>query len=63
MSTAEARALARVGLANYYAGALVMPYRRFLDAAEAQDLSQIQALLPEVQQKIQAFQQAATVSP
>jgi len=35
LSTAEARSLARVGLANYYAGALVMPYRRFLDAAEA----------------------------
>lgn len=26
---------ARTGLANYFAGALVMPYRQFLDAAEA----------------------------
>jgi XRE family transcriptional regulator, fatty acid utilization regulator len=33
LSTPEARSLARVGLANYYAGALVMPYRRFLDAS------------------------------
>lgn len=35
LSTSEARSLARVGLANYYAGALVMPYRRFLEAAGA----------------------------
>ena len=33
LSTPEARSLARVGLANYYAGALIMPYQRFLDAA------------------------------
>jgi predicted transcriptional regulator/plasmid maintenance system antidote protein VapI len=32
---AEAQALLRVGLANYYAGALIMPYRAFLAAAEA----------------------------
>ena len=31
----EARALARIALANYVAGALLMPYRTFLDAAEA----------------------------
>lgn len=31
----EAQALLRVGLANYYAGALIMPYRAFLAAAEA----------------------------
>ena len=31
----EAQALLRVGLANYYAGALMMPYRAFLAAAEA----------------------------
>lgn len=30
----EARALARIGLAAYFAGALVLPYRRFLGAAE-----------------------------
>lgn len=30
----EARALARIGLAHYFAAALVLPYRRFLDAAE-----------------------------
>lgn len=31
----EARGLARVGLANYFAGAVVLPYGRFLAAAEA----------------------------
>ncbi len=31
----EARALARIGLANYFAGALVLPYGPFLSAAEA----------------------------
>jgi len=31
----EPRALARIGLASYFAGALVLPYRRFLAAAEA----------------------------
>lgn len=30
----EARRLARIGLANYFAGALVLPYQRFLDSAE-----------------------------
>lgn len=30
----EARRLARIGLANYFAGALVLPYRHFLDSAE-----------------------------
>lgn len=34
-SSDEARALARIGLANYFAGALVMPYRLFLEAAES----------------------------
>jgi hypothetical protein len=33
-SSDEARALARIGLANYFAGALILPYGRFLDAAE-----------------------------
>lgn len=33
-ASAEARALARIGLAAYFAGALVLPYRRFLAAAE-----------------------------
>ncbi|OBK29275.1 Cro/Cl family transcriptional regulator [Mycobacterium asiaticum] len=31
--TAEAREVARIGLANYFAGALLLPYRRFLQAA------------------------------
>ncbi|MGV6873365.1 short-chain fatty acyl-CoA regulator family protein [Pseudochelatococcus sp. B33] len=31
----EARRLARIGLANYFAGALILPYRIFLEAAEA----------------------------
>lgn len=30
----EARAIARIGLANYFAGAALMPYTRFLAAAE-----------------------------
>lgn len=33
-SNQSARALAQVGLASYFAGALVLPYRRFLGAAE-----------------------------
>lgn len=33
---AEASALARIGLANYFAGALILPYGAFLRAAEAQ---------------------------
>ncbi|MFQ6327813.1 short-chain fatty acyl-CoA regulator family protein [Nocardia sp. CWNU-33] len=32
--TGESRALARIGLANYFAGALVLPYGRFLRSAE-----------------------------
>ncbi|RWR30844.1 XRE family transcriptional regulator [Sinirhodobacter populi] len=32
--SAEGRALLRIGLANYFAGALILPYHRFLDAAE-----------------------------
>jgi predicted transcriptional regulator/transcriptional regulator with XRE-family HTH domain len=31
----EARGVARIGLANYFAGALLLPYRIFLDAAES----------------------------
>jgi predicted transcriptional regulator/plasmid maintenance system antidote protein VapI len=31
---AEARALARIGFANHFAGALLLPFRRFLAAAE-----------------------------
>ncbi|ABC23116.1 transcriptional regulator, XRE family [Rhodospirillum rubrum ATCC 11170] len=34
LASAEARALARIGLANYYAGALILPYGEFLSAAE-----------------------------
>ncbi|HEY9028806.1 MAG TPA: ImmA/IrrE family metallo-endopeptidase, partial [Burkholderiaceae bacterium] len=34
-ASAESRALARIGLASYFAGALVLPYGRFLAAAEA----------------------------
>ncbi|VDC25113.1 short-chain fatty acyl-CoA regulator family protein [Pseudogemmobacter humi] len=30
----EAQSLLKIGLANYFAGALIMPYRRFLSAAE-----------------------------
>jgi predicted transcriptional regulator/transcriptional regulator with XRE-family HTH domain len=30
----ETRSLARIGLANYFAGALLMPYRKFLSAAK-----------------------------
>ena len=33
--TREATALARVGLANYFAGALMMPYTRFLEEARS----------------------------
>jgi predicted transcriptional regulator/transcriptional regulator with XRE-family HTH domain len=36
LSSEEARSLARIGLANYFAGALIMPYGVFLAAAEAQ---------------------------
>ena len=31
--TEEARAIAKIGLANYFAGAALLPYRAFLDAA------------------------------
>lgn len=34
-SGTESRALARIGLASYFAGALVLPYNQFLAAAEA----------------------------
>lgn len=34
LTSDEARSLARIGLANYYAGALVLPYGAFLTAAE-----------------------------
>ncbi|PWR18247.1 helix-turn-helix domain-containing protein [Zavarzinia compransoris] len=33
--TEDARRLYRIGLANHFAGALMMPYGRFIDAAEA----------------------------
>ena len=33
-SSDEARALARIGLASYFAGALLMPYGLFREAAE-----------------------------
>ena len=32
----EARAIAKIGLANYFAGAALMPYTRFLEAAQAE---------------------------
>lgn len=35
LTSESARALARVALSNYFAGALLMPYRRFLATAEA----------------------------
>jgi len=35
LSSDEARRLARLGLANYFAGAVMMPYGRFLEAARA----------------------------
>jgi predicted transcriptional regulator/transcriptional regulator with XRE-family HTH domain len=35
LTSDEARQLARIGLANYFAGALLLPYRDFLAAAEA----------------------------
>lgn len=35
LSSDQARALARIGLANYFAGALLLPYTDFLRAAEA----------------------------
>ncbi|MDR3351723.1 MAG: short-chain fatty acyl-CoA regulator family protein [Zoogloeaceae bacterium] len=34
LSSEEARQLLRIGLANYFAGALILPYRPFLAAAE-----------------------------
>ena len=36
LSSPQARQLARIGLANYFAGALLMPYKAFLHAAEAE---------------------------
>ena len=33
--SADARGVARIGLANYFAGALLLPYRTFLHAAES----------------------------
>ncbi|MDP2768434.1 MAG: short-chain fatty acyl-CoA regulator family protein [Giesbergeria sp.] len=36
LSSQQARQLARIGLANYFAGALLMPYKAFLQAAEAE---------------------------
>ena len=34
LSSRETEALVRIGLSNYFAGALVLPYRQFLDSAE-----------------------------
>jgi predicted transcriptional regulator/transcriptional regulator with XRE-family HTH domain len=36
LTSAESRALARVALANYFASAVLMPYRPFLEAARAE---------------------------
>ena len=35
LSGEEARRLARIGLASYFAGALILPYRQFLEQAES----------------------------
>jgi predicted transcriptional regulator/transcriptional regulator with XRE-family HTH domain len=42
----QANAVCRVGLANYFAGALLMPYREFLDAArlERYDIERLQVI-------------------
>jgi predicted transcriptional regulator/transcriptional regulator with XRE-family HTH domain len=44
LSSDEARGLARIALGNYFAGALMMPYGRFVDQAEAvrYDLQKLQ---------------------
>ncbi|MBV1838484.1 short-chain fatty acyl-CoA regulator family protein [Acetobacter estunensis] len=44
LSTEDARDLARVGMSNYFAGALLLPYRRFRDATRFRrhDLDQLQ---------------------
>ncbi|WP_207456029.1 short-chain fatty acyl-CoA regulator family protein [Azospirillum sp. SYSU D00513] len=44
-SSEDARSICRVGLANYFAGALVMPYRAFLAEARAlrHDVEQLQS--------------------
>jgi predicted transcriptional regulator/transcriptional regulator with XRE-family HTH domain len=44
LSTEEAQGLARIGLANYFAGALMMPYRQFHEAAQLlrHDLQRLQ---------------------
>ncbi|HTR17713.1 MAG TPA: short-chain fatty acyl-CoA regulator family protein [Acetobacteraceae bacterium] len=46
LGTEAAAGLARVGLANYFAGALVLPYRRFLHAAQAvrHDIERLQGM-------------------
>jgi predicted transcriptional regulator len=36
LTTPESRALARVAMANYFAAALLMPYKEFFDAAKAE---------------------------
>ncbi len=36
LTNADSRALCRVALANYFAGAVLMPYQEFLDAARAE---------------------------
>jgi predicted transcriptional regulator/DNA-binding XRE family transcriptional regulator len=36
VTSEESRGLATIALANYFAGAVLMPYRRFLDAARAE---------------------------
>ena len=44
LSTPQSAAVCRVGLANYYAGALLMPYEQFLERAQAEkyDIERLQ---------------------
>jgi len=60
--SAEARAICKVGLANYFAGAAQMPYARFLDRAQAlrHDLEalgqEFEASIEQVAQRLSTLQ-------
>ncbi len=60
--TDEARAIAKIGLANYFAGAVIMPYKRFHAAAQAErhDLErlavQFDASLEQVSHRLSTLQ-------